>query len=322
MNASAFVQLLGPKFSFQIRMLPPELGSNESELLREKKLDFELRKRDSEHFEQELELRKQELELRKRDSERFEQELELRKRDSERLERDSERLERDSERLERDRMLGMERKKVYIIYEGTDVEEPVSLSRAIFSNWCSDNKSLKNLNREVVLDFEDVDPGDSYFLEMKIVKTNFEGYAESEATIQTDDCVKCILNGELFFPPFNEEGTVVEFEYAIFFQADNKTAVNKFLSPVKPDAVLIHGSEWLVLECKHAFTNKDLIIYQAKCEFIERNKDKKWVRRNYPVPTKITYVACSVKKNSKTQLNNPRIIKVVREGLTYKKVTS
>jgi hypothetical protein len=240
------------------------------------------------------------------------------------LERERQEKDRllERERQEKDRLLESERKVIKIIYDGSDEESPLSLSRKVFSTWISDNKLLEDLNREVVLDFEDVHPGGTYFFVKKVIKTNFDGYAEHEAARQTKDCVDCIRSGKLFLPPFNEDGTIVYYEYDIPFSKDIEVPGNKFKSPVRPDALLIKGSEWLVLESKHAFTNKHLNTFQAKCDFIERHADKPWVRRTNPVPTKITFVACSVNTFPKEELEYPEIVKVVREGLDYKLATS
>ena len=93
----------------------------------------------------------------------------------------------------------------------------------------------------------------------------------------------------------------------------------KFTSPVRPDAVLIHGSKWLVIEAKHIFTNPLLNTFKAKCDFISNNADKVWVHRKFPVPTEIKFMACSIGSFPRaTQGSNTSdIIKVVRDGLAY-----
>ena len=250
-------------------------------------------------------------------------ETQLREQETQRLERETQRLEQETQRLERETQLRDERKLVNVLYEGDDSETPLILSRKIFTNWISDDKFLTDAYGEVVKTFEDAVPNGFYLLTKKSVQSNFESYAEFEADVQTRDCVECIRSGELLFPPFNENGTIVIFDYNMPFGNDTKVPGNKFKSPVRPDAVLIHGDKWLVLESKHAFTTPLMNTYQAKCDFISDNVNETWVRRKHPAPTHITFVACSVNTYHPIKMSqNPGIVKVVRDGLAYRKLDS
>ena len=229
----------------------------------------------------------------------------------------------DRKRREDDRKRQDERKVVKLIYEYSDGDIiSMGLSRDIFSDWNKNDKYLFDISGKIVINYEDVVSGVSYFVVPKKLQSNFESFAAIEADIQTLDCVECIRNGSLFFPPFNEDGTIVIYEYNIEFQNDIQVQGNKFRSPVRPDAVLIHGEKWLVLEAKHAFTTPLMNDFQAKCDFIRSNADQPWVRRKYPVPTEFTFVACSINSYSAVKSNTPEIMKVVRDGMAYKKIPS
>jgi len=246
-----------------------------------------------------------------------------RKRQEERLEEDRKRLEEDRKRQEEDRKRQEERKLAGLIYEYSDGDRIfMNISRDILSDWNKNDKFLFDLSGNTCINYEDVVPGESYFVVSKKLQSNFESFAAIEADIQTIDCVECIRNGSLYFPPFNEDGTIVIYEYNIIFKKDTVAPGNKFKSPVRPDAVLIHGSKWLILEAKHAFSTALLKDFQAKCDFIRSNADQPWVRKEHPVPIEFTFVACSVSSYSNVESDTPEIVKVVRDGLKYKKVSN
>ena len=229
----------------------------------------------------------------------------------------------DRKRQEEDRKRQEERKLVNLIYESSD-GEPVlmNLSRDIFSDWNKKDKYIFDPSGNTCISYEDVLPGESYFVVSKKLQSNFESFAAIEADIQTVDCVECIRNGSLNFPPFNEEGTVVLYEYNIKFSKDTIVPGTKFKPPVRPDAVLIHGSKWLVLEAKHAFTTALMNDFQAKCDFIRSNAAQPWVHKEHPVPTEFTFVACSISSYSTVKSDTPEIVKVVRDGLKYTKISN
>jgi hypothetical protein len=244
--------------------------------------------------------------------------------DDRKLQEDDRKLREDDRKLrEDDRKRQDERKVVKLNYEYSDGEIiSMGLSRQIFYDWNKNDKYLFDLGGKIMINYEDVVSGNSYFVVPKKLQSNFESFAAIEAGIQTTDCVECILNGSLLFPPFNEDGTIVIYEYNIAFQNDTQVQGNKFRSPVRPDAVLIHGDKWLVLEAKHAFTTSLMNDFQAKCDFIRSNADQPWVRKKHPVPTAFTFVACSINSYSAAKSNNPEIIRVVRDGTAYKKIPS
>ena len=94
----------------------------------------------------------------------------------------------------------------------------------------------------------------------------------------------------------------------------------KIKSPVVPDAILIHGTTWLILECKHSFSNRLLKEFDTKCDFIKDYADKKWVHKKYPIPTDVVRVACSVTDFSPVAAPtvSSGMIRIVRDGQAYK----
>ena len=237
---------------------------------------------------------------------------------------DRKRQEEERKRQEEDIKRQEERKLIRLIYEYSDGERvSMNLSREIFSDWNKSDKYLFDLNGNTCINYEDVVPEESYFVVPKKLKSNFESFAEIEADIQTVDCVECIRNGSLYFPPFNEDGTIVKYEYNIKFNKDTQVPGNKFRSPVRPDAVLIHDNKCLVLEAKYSFTTALMNEFKAKCDFIRSNADQPWVRKEHPVPTEFTFVACSVSSFPAVKSDiAPDIVRVIRDGLKYTKISN
>jgi len=255
--------------------------------------------------------------------EREEREMkELKEEEEKRLEREErkkkELKEEEEKRLER------EEKSIYCIIEDdyySDFKsDSMFITRDIFKQWVVDNKVLRKEDSTKIRSFEELEEDGTYVLVKRLLRTNFESYAAFEANIQTRDCVEAIRKGQVLIPPFNESGTITEFEFAISFGKELNTTDLKIKSPVVPDAILIHGRTWLILECKHSFSNRLLKEFDTKCDFIEHYADKKWVHKNYPIPTDVVRVACSVTDFSPVavQTVSSGMIRIVRDGQAYK----
>ena len=108
--------------------------------------------------------------------------------------------------------------------------------------------------------------------------SNFESYAKAEADRQTHDCIEEILKGNVLIPPFNEKGTIYETEYVISFRKELISSEWNFKSPIVSDAIMIYGTTWLIMECKHSFSNKQLKEFDQKCDFIVEYAASKWVQ--------------------------------------------
>ena len=152
--------------------------------------------------------------------------------------------------------------------------------------------------------------------------SNFELYAKAEADRQTHDCIEEILKGNVLIPPFNEKGTIYETEYVISFRKELISSEWNFKSPIVPDAIMIYGTTWLIMECKHSFSNKQLKEFDQKCDFIVEYAASKWVHKKYPVPTEVIRVACSATAFSTVAMSSisSKMIKLVRKGLAYERV--
>ena len=58
--------------------------------------------------------------------------------------------------------------------------------------------------------------------------------------------MESIITGKTLVPPFNEEGKIVIYEAKFEVpKGFNITSDLGFKFPIKPDALLIHGSSWL-----------------------------------------------------------------------------
>ena len=266
--------------------------------------------------------------------EREEREMkELKEEEEKRLEREErkkkELKEEDEKRKkelkeEEEKRLEREEKSIYCIIEDdyySDFKsDSMFITRDIFKQWVVDNKVLRKEDSTKIRSFEELEEDGTYVLVKRLLRTNFESYAAFEANIQTRDCVEAIRKGQVLIPPFNESGTITEFEFAISFGKELNTTDLKIKSPVVPDAILIHGRTWLILECKHSFSNRLLKEFDTKCDFIEHYADKKWVHKNYPIPTDVVRVACSVTDFSPVavQTVSSGMIRIVRDGQAYK----
>ena len=227
------------------------------------------------------------------------------------------RLEREEKRLER------EEKSIYCIIEDdyySDFKsDSMFITRDIFKQWVVDNKVLLKEDSTKIRSFEELEEDGTYVLVKRLLRTNFESYAANEANIQTRDCVEAIRKGQVLIPPFNESGTITEFEFAIYFGKELNTTDLKIKSPIVPDAILIHETTWLILECKHSFSNRLLKEFDTKCDFIKDYADKKWVHKKYPIPTDVVRVACSVTDFSPVAVPPVSgMIRIVRDGQAYK----
>ena len=260
-------------------------------------------------------------ERKEQEKERKEQEKEQEK---ERKQQEKERKEQEKERKEQEKeQAKLERKLINYSIGGDNPDSESNsmyITRNIFEQWVIDNKHLYKLcNWRKIISFEEIEDEGDYVLVKKSFGKNFEFFAETEANVQTRDCVAAIRSGQVLIPPFNEEGIIVEIDFTISFKKQLYTSWN-INSPIKPDAIMIHGSKWLILECKHNFDNALLKEFGKKCDFIKEYAEEKWVHKNYPVPTDIVRVACSVGDfNDDSTINiSSEMIKIVRDGQSYK----
>ena len=213
-----------------------------------------------------------------------------------------------------------ERKLIHVSFIDSDnvvddADSSINLSRELFNDWVRNEKLLhqvditSNTNK-----FEDVVEDGSYYLSKRSFSTNYDGYAKAEADRQAQDCAEAIRDGHILIPPFNEKGTIIIYEYNIDFPKE----LSDIRPPIRPDAILINGSDWLVLEVKHNFSNRLLQRFAKVCDFIEKYRSEKWVCKQHPVPTKVVKVACSKVGYSKVNSGTSGIIKLLNKNQTYK----
>ena len=229
--------------------------------------------------------------------------------------------EKEAERMKKE---AGERKLINISLVDSDnvVDDAVitvNLSRDLFDHWVRDDKLLHRFDETSnTYKFEDVEEGGDYYLSKRSISTKFDGYAKAEADRKAQDCAEAIRSGRILIPPFNEEGTVILYEYNIDFPKE----LSDIRSPIRPDAILIHGTHWLILEVKHNFNNSLLQRFAKVCDFIEKYCSERFVCKHHAVPTKIIRVACSKVGFSKVDSGIRGIIKLLNENQIYKTVES
>ena len=251
---------------------------------------------------------------------------------TERMAKEAERMAKEAERREMHREKEAERiakeagerKLINISLVDSDnvVDDAVTiinLSRDLFNDWGRNEKLLHRVDEiSNTYKFEDVEEGGNYYLSKRSISTNFDGYAKAEANRQAQDCAEAIRSGQILIPPFNEEGTVIFYEYNIDFPKE----LSDIRPPIRPDAILIHGTHWLILEVKHNFNNSLLQRFAKVCDFIEKYCSERFVCKHHAVPTKIIRVACSKVGFSKVDSDIRGIIKLLNENQIYKIVDS
>jgi hypothetical protein len=174
--------------------------------------------------------------------------------------------------------------------------------------------------------FDELVNGQLYDLLKTRTIATFDGFAKIEGKVQTRDCVQSIIDGNLKIPGFdNLNNAMVYFEYDISPPKKNRLSpeILGFGFPIVPDAVLISEDEetWVIMECKHNFTNSRISLFLNKVNYIIENKDKNYVKKGNveKTPTKIIAVVCSISDFSKIiDYDSSKVVKVIRNNLGYK----
>lgn len=199
------------------------------------------------------------------------------------------------------------------------------VTRRIFEEWAIRNTLLKEINfvdgREPilknVLNFEDIQP-QTYYLLVSGANKAFGGYANTEGVVQTMGCVKCIVDGKIHIPIFSDD---VVSETAIYYEPTFYGPIgengNKFNFPVKPDALIIRGTIWVFVESKHTCTNAYIKTFEEKVDFMWRNREQFWVRKNHPVPTMMVVVVSSIGPYSTQTLPGSKVVRTIRSHQSH-----
>jgi len=149
---------------------------------------------------------------------------------------------------------------------------------------------------------------------------NFNGYASIEGIVQTRNCAESIISGKALIPPFNEQGTEVIYEPK--FAAPKGFVIPPnlgFQLPINPDAMLIHGTSWLLIESKHSCSRSEIDLFRKKVNFIRANADQPWVYKNHQIPTLIIGAINSIGpfREGNVRAQGDDLIKLLRSGLPF-----
>jgi len=169
--------------------------------------------------------------------------------------------------------------------------------------------------------FDQIVAGNVYFL--KKLGDNFSGFAQAEATVQTVDAMKCILDGIIDDDELKHfAGLKPEFEYQIDVPVSKlKKGVN---GPIVPDGAIFNGTDVLVMESKHQVTSKHALLFKKKCDILQENSNARWFVKKHPMKNyNIVPVMCTVAPLpsdllKKLHLGNMKFL--IRTGLKYSKL--
>ena len=221
-----------------------------------------------------------------------------------------------------------EEEEVEVFFVTENNLKPTSnrVSRKSFDSWKRKNFVLQAFNYsnggvyvQSFYNFEDIQP--LSVCELVQRKSEFGGYAEIEGTVQTINCVRSILNGEVTIPDFSIDVTpIVKFEPKFSKPDDLVVEALGFNFPINPDAEIIAGLVWILLESKHSCTNADILNFERKIEFLMAHRHESWVRRGHPTPTHIIGVVNSIGPYSKTMLTQSKIVRLIRSGISNEQV--
>ena len=205
-----------------------------------------------------------------------------------------------------------------------------NISRKLFESWNERNFLLQEIVVPIIgetevkslRNFEDIQPHS--VCELVEGKSGFDGYAQIEGIVQTVNCVRSILRGDMIIPDFNNDddiavNAVVKYEPkynppAAFLREGRKNLGFNF--PINPDAIIIRGLVWILLESKHSCTNKDILKFERKVQFLIDHKHEAWVLQGNPVPTHIIGVINTVGPFSTTALTESTVVRLIRSGLS------
>jgi hypothetical protein len=233
---------------------------------------------------------------------------------------------RQQEAADRQQQRADEVRDVWILDQyDSEAPEIRRVTRRIFEEWAIRNTLLKEINvvdgREPilknVLNFEDIQP-QTYYLLVSGANKAFGGHANTEGVVQTMGCVKCIVDGKIHIPIFSDD---VVSETAIYYEPAFYGPIgengNKFNFPVKPDALIIRGTIWVFVESKHTCTNAYIKTFEEKVDFVWRNREQSWLRKNHPVPTMMVVVVSSIGPYSPQTLPGSKVVRTIRSHQSH-----
>lgn len=205
------------------------------------------------------------------------------------------------------------------------LELHVQITRKMLNDWSMSGRLLVSTENPSVTytanNFADIIELNTFALVNAGSLPNLDGYLRTEADIQTRDCINAILKGQFYLPPFsNSSDTITTSEFTINLPRSLNQSEYGMTFPIVPDAVLIHGSHWLILESKHKALNTHLKKLDRIGRFVQEYGDEKWVKKKYERPTEVTLVMNSIGDYSEQVLDDSSVHLVIRDGLSYKKL--
>jgi len=204
--------------------------------------------------------------------------------------------------LEEERQKVREETKFFKCVSSQGFLDDYKITRNTFDAWEKNFLSLRELmvsddgtsRWKRVSQFEDINP-DGVFQLNSLGYNYFDFNGNIEEIVHARNCVRNILSGKALIPPFNEEGTVVIYEPKFATPEGFVIPPNLgFQLPIKPDAMLIHGTSWLLIKSKHSCSKAEIELVQKQVEFIKANADQPWVYKDHQIPTLIIGVVNSM----------------------------
>lgn len=191
----------------------------------------------------------------------------------------------------------------------------------LFLGWNQRGCKLKYINESDtklhrVACYRDIIEGRLYMLERP--GDSFSGYAETEASIQTQDACQSIVKvGVEGLEAF--KGSDIVYEYNIQPSKD-LISPYKWGFPIKPDALLMNGTKWLFLESKHTLTAKHVKHFDEKILFLQNHINENWFCHKkflHRKPTTIVGAMCSISRPNSSILKTENTICLVRNGFAF-----
>ena len=253
-------------------------------------------------------------------------EEETRQREEEKRQREEEKRQREEEKRQREE----EMKVISLMYSEVTGQEPTEITRHIFDTYYRfSDKRIIGYNELhpskycKIQNFDDLKESEVYYVEYINSEQNFGGYSKIEGNIQTHDCVRSILSGEVNIPPFScSNDTNIYYEFNIIPPSTASANFQNltFRFPIRPDALLVNGNSWLLIESKHACKIKDEINFFEKVNFIRKHIGEKWVTKELSTPLHILAAVCSVDQFTESDMSPPSLLRIVRSFQGYELV--
>ena len=197
--------------------------------------------------------------------------------------------------------------------------EIFEITPSIFIGWSSRGFFVKSIDENdsrnllAVARYRDLKEGKLYMLER--LGDSFSGYAETEARVQTEDACQSIINGHVEgLEAFKGSDIVYEFDIQ---PPENIKRSLEWDFPIKPDALIMNGTKWLLLESKHTLDAKEVRHFNEKVRFCQMNIDAKWLHKHFRKPDTIIGAMCSISRPKPSIVIDKNMILLVRNGFKF-----